>query len=275
MPSDHPTTDHPALFNAHQGDIPLLVCAPHVGTLIAPDIAPHMNATGLKSGETDFNVHRLFDFAPDFGASTQFAIYSRYVIDLNRDPAGQSLYPGQFETNLCPITDFDGNRLYEDGLEPNEAEISRRRASYFEPYHAAIKQKLAAIRDHYGFALLIDAHSVRPAIPNLFKGRLPDINIGTHDRRACAPVLIEAIEAWMTDHKPFSTILDGRFKGGYTTRHHGDPKNHIHAVQFEIVQDTYLDMAAPHLFDPERAAPMAKAVKSLTETLLNTLKTAY
>jgi len=275
MTASNPPSDPFPLYEEHQGDTPLLVASPHVGLRLTPDIAAHMNETGLKVGETDFNVHRLFDFAPSIGASTQFALYNRYVIDLNRDPAGQSFYPGQFETNLCPLSDFDGHRLYPSAEEPDEAEITRRRQIFFEPYHTALRQKLKALRDKHGYALLIDAHSVRPAIPNLFKGRLPDINIGTHDQRACAPFVVKAIKAWMEDERFYSTILDGRFKGGYTTRHHGDPANHIHAVQFEIVQDTYLDMNAPHLFDPERALPMSLAVKSLTEALLSALKTAY
>jgi N-formylglutamate deformylase len=263
------------LFDAHDGASPLLVASPHVGLSLTPDIAAHMNEVGQRVGETDFNVHRLFDFAPGIGASTQFARFNRYVIDLNRDPVGQSLYPGQFETNLCPLSDFDGNRIYLADQEPDEAEISRRRKTFFEPYHAALKRKLAAIRDKHGYALLIDAHSVRPAIPNLFSGRLPDINIGTHDQRACAPFMVEAIKEWMEEERFHSSILDGRFKGGYTTRHHGNPANNIHAVQFEIVQDTYLDMRTPDQFDLKRALPMAEAVKSLTQALLSALKTAY
>ena len=66
---------------------------------------------------------------------------SRTVIDVNRDPSGASLYPGQATTGLCPPTTFDGEPLYRAGEEPGEAEIAERRALYFEPYHAALRSR--------------------------------------------------------------------------------------------------------------------------------------
>ncbi|MFT4091376.1 MAG: N-formylglutamate deformylase [Asticcacaulis sp.] len=262
-----------SVFVSHQVTSPLVIAAPHVGTYLPPDIAARMNDTGLSVNETDFNVHRLFDFAAAQGASTLWATHSRYVIDLNRAPDSSPLYPGRFETPLCPLTDFDLNPIYKAGQEPDQSEINRRRQHLWWPYHAELERLLEAARETHGFAILIDAHSIRPEIPTLFSGRLPDLNFGTDDARTVSPALKGALESFMAA-TPFSTVLDGRFKGGYTTRAHGRPEDGIHALQIEIVQDVYLDMSAPQTFDPARAAPLSETLSALIEALLLAAKKA-
>ena len=250
---------------------PLLVSAPHVGTHIPPPLAVRMNETGLAVRETDFHVHRLFDFAPELGASTLFATHSRYVIDLNRAPDSARLYPGQFETGLCPLSDFDQNPIYQDGFAPNEAEIAERRDRYWRPYHDKMRTTLDAIRARHGYALLIDAHSIRPQIPSLFEGRLPDLNFGTDSGRTLPPRLMTALNDWRRGESRWSHIVDGRFRGGYTTRHYGQPQDHIFALQIEIVQDAYLDSKQPRLYDAAIAQPLSLALRALTEALLQAL----
>lgn len=262
--SHHPVK---APFISHQGTSPLVIAAPHVGTYLPPDIATRLNETGLAINETDFNVHRLFDFAQTEGASTLWATHSRYVIDLNRAPDSSPLYPGRFETPLCPLTDFDLNPIYKAGEEPDQAEINLRRQQLWWPYHAELERLLEAAREQHGFALLIDAHSIRPEIPTLFEGRLPDLSFGTDGGLTVSPALKLKLQDFLVI-SPFSAVLDGRFKGGYTTRAHGRPEDDIHAVQIEVVQEVYLDMAAPQIFDKDRAQPLIESLTALIRALL-------
>ena len=271
MPSDPQPTEEVPLFDYRAGRSPLVIAAPHVGTYLPADIAARMNATGLAVGETDHHVHRLFDFARDLDATTLWATHSRYIADLNRDPESQALYPGKFETAMCPLSDFDRNDLYRDGYAPDDAEIARRRDAYWKPYHTRLRTALEAARAAHGHALLIDAHSIRPAIPSLFDGRLPDLNFGTNDGRTMPTALREIVRNWGESQDSYSFVVDGRFKGGYTTRHYGRPETGIHALQIEIVQDRYLNMSAPHLYDEAIAAPLSRTLRPLVERLLAAL----
>jgi N-formylglutamate deformylase len=265
-----PPSDHP-VFDFTEGTSPLVIAAPHVGTYIPPDIAVKLNDTGRAVRETDFHVHRLFDFARELGATTLFATHSRYVIDLNRDPAGANLYPGKFETGLCPVSDFDQNPIYPEGHNPCAAEIEFRRDTYWQPYHDQLKAALDATVARHGKALLIDAHSIRGIIPSLFEGRLPDLNFGTNSGQTLHGDTLKALQDWRAKTNTYSHVLDGRFKGGYTTRHYGALSEQIQALQIEIVQDTYLDLTTPHLYDADIAAPLSNTLRPLVETLLAAL----
>ncbi len=271
MPANAPLTDETTLFDFRQGDSPLVIAAPHVGTFVPADIAAGMTAKGRSVNETDFHVNRLFDYAAELGATTLSATHSRFVIDLNRAPDGQSLYPGRFETALCPVSDFDHNALYLPDQAPDDAEIARRRSCYWQPYHDRLHDALKATVKRHGHALLIDAHSIRPSIPSLFDGRLPDLSFGTHDGRTLRGRPLEALQAWRAGQTRYSHTLDGRFKGGYTTRHYGTLSPHILALQIEIVQDTYLDLKTPHLYDPGLAQPLSLALRPLVEALIAAL----
>lgn len=270
MQASRQITDETALFDCVEGEGPLVIAAPHVGTYIPPSLAGQFNPNGLGVHETDFHVHRLFDFAPELEASTLFATHSRYVIDLNRAPDNASLYPGRFETGLCPVSDFDRRPIYA-AREPDAAEIAQRRDIYWKPYHDRLRTLLDAAVARHGHALLIDAHSIRPAIPDLFEGRLPDLSFGLNDGCSASPLLAGVIRRWSATQSRYSHVIDGRFKGGYTTRHYGRPDHHVHAIQIEIVQETYLNMATPHLYDASLAAPLSHVLRPLVEALLEAL----
>lgn len=263
-------TEKAALFDCAEGPGPLVISAPHVGTYIPADIAEGLNETGLSVRETDFHVHRVFEFARQLDASTLFATHSRFVIDLNRAPDGANLYPGQFETGLCPASDFDQTPIYL-GVCPDADEVKRRRETYWLPYHQQLRRLLDAAVARHGYALLIDAHSIRPLIPSLFTGRLPDLNFGLNNGRSASKGLAQAIDHWGSTQDRYSFVIDGRFKGGYTTRYYGEPDRNIHAIQIEIVQDIYLNMATPHLYDARLSAPLSHALKPLVESLLQAL----
>lgn len=256
----------------HRGSAPLVVSFPHTGTEIPPDLEARFLSPWRARLDTDWWVDRLYDFARDLGATTVRTTLSRGVIDVNRDPSGASLYPGQATTALCPTTTFDGDPLYPTGAEPDDVEIARRRRQWFEPYHAAIEAELARLKASHGRVVLYDAHAIRSRAPRLFEGELPQFNIGTNSGAACAPELTAAIEV-ICDSAQASRVTNGRFKGGWTTRHYGRPSSGVHAVQMELACRGYMDEPAG---PPEPGAwptPYAKArAAGLRATLADVLK---
>jgi len=250
----------------HYGKLPLIVSLPHVGTELPEWIAAQLTDAGRQVVDTDWNVQHLYAFAREAGASWLQARYSRYAIDMNRPPDDQSLYPGQTTTELCPTTTFDGQPLYRQDT-PGTEDIAQRRERYWVPYHAALQQLIAATRAQFGYALLLDAHSIRSEVPRLFDGRLPDVNVGTHSARSCAPALAARVTQVLNEQQRFSHVLNGRFKGGYITRAYGDPSTAVHALQFELAQSAYLNEDSSG-YDAERARPLQELLRQIVTSML-------
>ena len=245
----------PAPFLFHQGTAPLLISMPHAGTHVPPAIAARLTPEARQVPDTDWHLPRLYDFAQALGASILVATHSRYVVDLNRPPDGTSLYPGQRVTGLCPVDTFDDRPLYANPADlPDEAEVAARRAAYWAPYHAQLRAELERLRAAHGVAVLWDAHSIRSVLPRFFEGRLPDLNLGTGDGISCDPVLAEQLLAIAKAAMGYTAVLNGRFTGGYITRHYGEPARNIHAVQLEMTQCSYMQEALPFDYLPEVAA---------------------
>ncbi|HEX4709268.1 N-formylglutamate deformylase [Phenylobacterium sp.] len=260
----------PAWLEVHRGDAPLIVSFPHTGVDLPADLEGAYVSPWLARKDADWWIDRLYDFAADLGATTVRTKISRSVIDVNRDPSGASLYPGQATTELCPVTTFDGEALYR-GAGPDEAEIARRRSAYFEPYHAALQDELDRLRATHGKVVLYEAHSIRSVIPRLFEGKLPNFNLGTNSGASCDPALTSAAET-ACDGGPFSLITDGRFKGGWTTRRYGRPDTGVHALQMELACRGYMDEPsdppAPENWPPAYSATRAAAMRAtLTQVL--------
>ncbi len=224
-----------------RGDSPIVLGLPHAGTHVPPEVQAKLNARGRTLTDTDWHIHTLYDgLLP--GATTVRGTFHRYVIDANRDPSGVSLYPGQNTTTLVPLTDFDGNGIWDQP--PSEAEIAERLAAFHTPYHATLMAELERVRAIHGIAVLYDCHSIRSTIPYLFDGVLPDMNLGTNNGTTCAPE-IEAAAHEFAASSPYSTVLNGRFKGGWTTRRYGRPAEGLHAIQMELAQSSYLTTERP------------------------------
>lgn len=252
------------------GQAPLIVSIPHAGTDIPTDISG-LVSLDLARRDGDHHVDKLYAFAAAMGATIIQSHISRTVIDLNRDPSGQSLYPGQVTTGLCPLTTFDGEPLYHPGKEPNAQEIERRRAIWFDPYHAALSEQSARLRGLHPAIVLYDAHSIRSEVPRLFDGELAQFNIGSFDGTSCDAALTNAIAAHCAGD---SHIINGRFKGGWITRHYGAPARGIHAVQMELAMRGYADEtgAWPPLWDAVRAAPLQTKLRAILSTCLDFAK---
>jgi N-formylglutamate deformylase len=257
-----------AIFQLRRGEAPLIVSMPHVGARVPEEIEHGFTPVARALTDTDWYVDRLYDFAPDLGASVIAARYSRYVIDLNRPPNDAALYAGMTSTGLCPTHSFAGEPLYGSGVDALPAsEIERRRERYWQPYHDALADLIADTRRRLGFALLLDAHSIRSRVPRLFTGRLPDINIGTADGSSCDPQLLRPLLAILAAQNQFSYVVNGRFKGGHITRHYGSPTGDVHALQIELAQVAYMD--EDHVnYDETRAAPLRELLQRLVAALL-------
>lgn len=260
------TAPPPAIL--HQGTQPLLISMPHTGAHLPPELAARLSPQARQVPDTDWHINRLYAFARDLGASTLAATHSRYVIDLNRPPDGASLYPGQSVTGLCPIDSFDDEPLYARGDAPDAAEIAARRAAVWSPYHALLRAELERIRSRHGLALLWDAHSIRSVLPRFFHGRLPDLNLGTAQGRSCDPAMARALLAIAEAASGYTAVLDGRFTGGYITRHYGQPAQGVHAVQLELTQCSYMQESAPFDYLPALAERVQTPLRRMLEALL-------
>jgi len=247
---------------------PLLISAPHVGTALPDGFAARLTAVGKTLIDTDWDVDLLYGFAAEMDASVLRAHWSRYVVDLNRDPDGASLYPGARTTGLCPTETFVGEALYVDGQAPDDAEIVARRAAFWEPYHAELHAQLERIRARHGYALLLDAHSIWGVLPLLFDGELPDVNLGTNSGASCDAALVAGVEDVLAA-SPFSHVTNGRFKGGYITRHHGNPAAGVHALQIELNQKNYLADGSRTKYDASKAAPLIDVLHHVMVSLTN------
>ncbi|HZT55784.1 MAG TPA: N-formylglutamate deformylase [Burkholderiaceae bacterium] len=257
-----------ATHTLHAGDAPLVISVPHAGIELPPALALRLTPAALAFPDTDWHVASLYDFAPALGVTMIVARHSRYLIDLNRPPDDAALYGAAAKTGLCPTHSFAGEPLYRDGsTELAPAEIEQRRAQYWQPYHDALATLLDATRRRYGYALLLDAHSIRSVVPRLFAGRLPDVNVGTYDGRSCAAAVTEAVRNCLAAAPGWSQVIDGRFKGGHITRHFGRPGERVHALQIELAQCAYMDEVGAG-YDPERAAPLRALLRAIIEALL-------
>lgn len=261
------TQSDPAPVEVIRGDGPVVLGMPHTGTWLPQGTAARLNARGRLLADTDWHIERLYaGLLP--GATVVRATFHRYVIDANRPPSGESLYPGQNTTGLCPATDFDGHDIHAPGQAPDGAEVARRAARFHAPYHAALAAELERVRAAHGVAILYDCHSIRSRIPFLFAGTLPDFNIGTAGGTSCAPAVEAAIRDICAAAPGYSHVLNGRFTGGWMTRHYGRPGEGLHAVQMELAQSTHLAAEeAPFAYDPDRAGRLRPVLAAILSTL--------
>lgn len=253
------------VFGFREGSAPLLVSVPHDGCHLPSDMRAGMTAAGAALPDTDWHVAQLYEFAGDLGANMLVANYSRYVVDLNRPASDEALYPGQLATGLCPTETFAGEPIYADAPAIDK---QTRVDTYWKPYHDQIRATLDAVREQHGYALLWDAHSIPSRVPLLFEGELPALNIGTNGGASCSVALEQAVDA-VAESSVYSSVLNGRFRGGHITRHYGDPENGIHAVQLEIAQRVYMDEHAT-TFDVEKASRLRDTLRAMLGAYLET-----
>lgn len=257
------------IYSLTPGTGPLLISVPHVGTRIPPDLSGNYLPRALQVEDTDWHLEQLYAFATRLGAGLIVPRHSRFVIDLNRSPDNAPMYPGANNTELCPTRFFTGEPIYRDGQAPDAAEIARRRAVYWQPYHDALAAELDRIHARHGHAILFDGHSIKSELPWLFDGKLSDLNLGTANGTSCAASLRSALSQVLQAQDRFTQVTDGRFKGGHITRHFGRPSEGRHAIQLEMCWSTYMRETPPFEVDPQRAAQLTPVLQALVQTMLD------
>jgi N-formylglutamate deformylase len=267
------TAEHPDWLIVKRGEAPLLVSIPHAGVDLA-GFEPAFVDLWLARKDADWRLDELYDFLEPLGATVVRTSLSRSVIDVNRDPSGASLYPGHATTELCPTMTFDGEPLYRSGRAPEAEEIAERRRLYFDPYHAALGDEIARLRQTFKRVALFDAHSIRSRIPRLFNGQLPVFNLGTNSGASCDPELRRTLVAVLASAKE-STVIDGRFKGGWITRAYGKPGQGVEALQLEVACRAYMQEPErpavdnwPAPIDEERACSTRATLNRVLEAIL-------
>ena len=256
------------LWSLIRRDSPLMVNVPHAGIVVPDTLTSRLTAEALRCPDTDWHVEKLYaSLAPAHGATLMWARHSRIVVDLNRDPCGNALYPGATNTGICPIGTFHDESIYQAGMAPDATEIAQRVAQYWRPYHAQLATEIERIKARHGYCVLLDGHSIVSEAPRFFLGRLPDLNLGTADGASCAPALADAAFAVLAGAHGFTAVHNGRFTGGYITRHFGRPDEGVHALQLEVAQSCYMDEQQPHEYDRGRAMPLMNVLQSLLQVL--------
>lgn len=251
-------------YRFEPGETPVLLSIPHVGTQVPPDAAAAMTPHALTLPDTDWHLDRLYHFAPALGVGFLKPVYSRYVIDLNREPDSAVTPSSPDRTEICPLTTFDDQPIHRAGAEPDTGEVARRIASYWRPYHERLAAALAALRERHGVAVLLDAHSTRSEVPRLFDGRLPDVALCTAGGASASPDLTRRVMNVVRATESRTHELNTRVHGGYTVRTYGRPADGVHAMQIELSRSTYMGEEYPFQFDVSRA----EAIRPCLERML-------
>jgi N-formylglutamate deformylase len=258
-----------SIYTLQRGRTPLLVSLPHAGTAIPAPMQATLQPRAREVEDTDWFLDRLYAFVTGMGASLIVPRHSRYVVDLNRPSDNRPMYAGANNTELCPTHFFTGDPLYREGQAPSDAEVAQRVATYWQPYHDALRDELARLKAEHGHAILFDGHSIKSELPWLFEGKLPDLNLGTASGTACAPSLRDALAALLQAQTQYTVAVDGRFKGGHITRHYGQPAQGVHAVQLEKCWSTYMRELPPLDWHAARAEQLQPLLRQMVQTMLD------
>lgn len=262
----------PPLFDLQEGDSPLMVNVPHAGCALPPGLERRLTPAAMALPDTDWLVDELYGFVSELGATLLRANFSRYVVDLNRGAQGERLYKNADETETVPTSTFAGSPIYRD-RDPNSEDVAGRIRQFWMPYHAALQSQLDRIRHRHGLVILWDAHSIAGRVPRFFSGELPTLNLGTADGASCSTELSHALKEVMCE-SPHSWVCDGRFKGGFITRHYGNPGKSQHAVQLEISQESYLRAGSPPTLHQKGAQELTTTLHELLAACLKFAETA-
>jgi N-formylglutamate deformylase len=254
-------------------EVPVLISVPHCGTFFPPELKDQYKPELIQApDDTDWFVDQLYDFAPALGITMITANYSRWVVDLNRDPQSKSLYAdGRVITGLCPTTNFLGEPIYKDERkEISLVEIENRVTRYYEPYHQRIEKELARLHQKFGKVLLWDCHSIRQFVPSIHAEKFPDLILGDADGASASSELIAtAIDSLQNSGYSFSH--NHPFKGGYITRHYGNPEVNRHALQLEMSKINYMDDHEIN-FNLAKAKEMQSTLEKVFRNLIGKLK---
>lgn len=255
---------------------PLVVSVPHAGTLVPEEDRETVGAderTILR--DADLFVDRLWHRAPELGAALLVATHSRYVLDLNRSPddVDQDVCP-EFEVPSRPNPRALIWRVSTEGKEVltrplSRLELKSRIERVHRPYHDKLASLLEERRRLFGYAILVDGHSM-PSVGRVGHAdhdeRRADIVPGDVRGRSCSPALMTTVSEHFRA-AGFEVRPNDPYMGGYITRHHGRPSRGVHAIQIEVNRDLYMN-EGECTFEGERATRLIPVLDDLLATLL-------
>ena len=235
----------PAPFVYHPAtaaELPVLVSIPHTGLAMPPEVLRDLANDEMRAGAmADWHLDSLYAFLPELGIDVIHAVYHRFVIDLNRPPAAQPLYPGRFETALVPLETFQGEPVY--ARPPSAAEVKRRLDLYYAPYHAALARRLEEKVAKFGHCYIVDAHSVESRPSRLHGTLVKDIFLGDRDGTTCDPWFTDLIDGACV-RRGLKVSRNEPYKGGYITAHYGGG-DYVQSLQIEMCQRLYMVEGEP------------------------------
>lgn len=252
--------------------VPIVVSSPHSGVEFPQDLKNLYNQELVQAPEdTDWFVHQLYDFVSEMGITMISANYSRWVIDLNRNPDCQPLYTdGRIITELCPTRNFLGEPIYQNNYQPDKNEIEQRLTKYYWPYYQKIQQVIDELKSEFGYVIFWDAHSIKQYVPTISKDKFPDLILGDNDGNAASSVLAQAALSHF-EMRGHHINYNDPFKGGHLTRYFGKPEVNQHALQLEMTKINYMDNAEQN-YHPNRAGRMRETLSGVFSLLLETMK---
>lgn len=269
MNNDHSELES-EIFKLKRGNSKLLVSMPHVGTKLPGWLISRMSKEAINLPDTDWYLEELYDFLQEMDVTLIAANYSRYVVDLNRSASDISLYPGSDVTGLCPTDTFSRELIYEQETSLDAIEIKTRLNKYWYPYHHALASEIARIKAIHGNVIVWEAHSIRSEVPRFFDGELPQLNLGTADGVTCQQALIDKIVDVIKANGDYSWVENGRFKGGFITRHYAQPSLGINTMQLELAMRSYMDESSlSPSFDNDKAQSLRVLLKAMMQSILN------
>lgn len=257
--------------------LPVVVDVPHAGEWIPTEVEDELVVQDKTlRRDLDLYVDQLWQDAPALGATLIASNVSRYVVDLNRaddDISPETVWggvkvdkPGYYhDRGVVWRTTTDGTPVMRTPL--TREGFNRRIALFHTPYHAALAAEIEHVRSIFGFCVLIDGHSM----PSQGRrghsdpgSKRADIVPGDVDGTSCASVVRDMIEAHFRAAR-FSVRPNEPYKGGWITRHFGQPEDDVHAIQIEINRRIYMD---EQTFEqrPEGMARLRQACAALLPT---------
>lgn len=225
-----------------EGSSHIVLSIPHAGRFLPEGLEGRLHSHDRAELETDIYLERLKPLAAKAGISVVMSNVLRSVVDVNRPPNGEALYPDRPRSDPFLQSTFDGLPIWKAGQAPGAQERELLMRDVFWPFHNALKQALDQARRSHGTALLLDAHSIRSLVPSVSPVPLPDVCLGSNKYASAGLEMVSPIADVVRAHD-LECSIDEHFLGGYVTRNAGNPKNDIHAVCVETAKRVYLDEA--------------------------------
>lgn len=234
--------------------MPFLFNSPHSGRHYPERFLAmaRLDRNAIRRSE-DCYVEELFGGAVALGAPMLAANFPRAYLDVNREP--WELDPRMFAEPVPSFCNIRSARvagglgtvpkLVGEGLDiyPGRLPLSEavaRIETVYKPYHEMLKRLLTRTHARFGYAVLIDCHSMPASIRVGDNGVRPDFIIGDRFGISATAALTETAIGLLTG-MGYAVAHNKPYAGGFITEHYGRPARHLHALQIEVNRGLYMN----------------------------------